>query len=486
MLLAAFCSPQWPGFGCSARSRALSLAASPYNLNRGASSPPFYFPMKLSKKIITVVTLLCFLTGPAVRPAHAWIPLLFTGIFNAASLASWIKASAWVHVAAAGAYAWYHSRGTDKKKVDVNGNIYRDGQLTWIDLKGGKPVGKTGEVIGKVPYDMLKAIVESNPTRYPNLAQAISGQPPNVNKDTKVGDVVNVPGYGKMKVHNITYSIPACQHTANIGTTVYGGLKTSILISGGTASCSGNYSSGMWMYIWYDATNDIVPKSPHEAAKTLANVAEMLAAQNIYSDRYGNEIDDFLKDNPNVIEFVDGNIESPESSQPFVPPTMPSRDSVDNAGGGGASPGGGSGGSGGGVGSPGYPPSPFPADDDGDGVPDDDDGDGNPDPGDTEEDEDGAFQPPKDNSYDGDIEQPDKKDISGLLSDWLASSPLLALVRGISVEGSNAESQYSINIYGRQIVLDFSQWSGVLSGCGSAFLAVSHIAAVFLIFRRDE
>ena len=162
------------------------------------------------KKLIVAITVMFFTFGPVGKPAHAWVPLVMGGIWAAGSLATWIEASFWVHVAAVGGYMWYHSRGSNQKKVDPNGNIYRDSQVTWVDLKDGHPVGKTGEIIGKVKYDNVKNKVESNPSKYPNLSEALKGQAPLIDANKNVGDIVSVPGVGTRRIVSIHKYNPYC------------------------------------------------------------------------------------------------------------------------------------------------------------------------------------------------------------------------------------------------------------------------------------
>lgn len=102
------------------------------------------------------------------------------------------------------------------------------------------------------------------------------------------------------------------------------------------------------------------------------------------------------------------------------------------------------------------------------------------------EEEAGKFTPPGDNTYSPEIEAPEKKGLSALLDSIFNSSPLLSMIRGISVTGSNPQSQFACTVWGRELVFDFAQWSSLLSGIGTAFLGVCHIAAIYLVFRRDE
>lgn len=177
-------------------------------------------------------------------------------------------------------------------------------------------------VTAKIDYEDVKNVTEENPGKYPNLENALKGTPLPITKDSQIGDIVEVPGYGNRKINNISTSIPACQFVSNIGTTMYGADKTSILTAGGDAQgCSGSKTSGYWLYLWYDATNELPPGTPSSYATKLADeMATILASQDIYTDRYGNDIDNFIKDNPNVIDMVDTANPDETDAPPFVPP----------------------------------------------------------------------------------------------------------------------------------------------------------------------
>lgn len=177
-------------------------------------------------------------------------------------------------------------------------------------------------VTAKIDYEDVKNITKSNPGRYPNLENALKGKPFPITKDSQPGDIVQVPGYGNNKITHTSTSNPACQFTSNFGTTVYAPERTSILVAGGNAQgCTGSKASGYWLYLWHNSTSELPPGTPSSYATKLANEeAEILAAQDIYSDRYGNEIDDFIKDNPNVIDMVDTVNPDETDAPPFIPP----------------------------------------------------------------------------------------------------------------------------------------------------------------------
>lgn len=450
---------------------------------------------RLSKKIIAVITLSFFLFfGPGLRPAHAWVPLIMAGIYGAGSLAAWIEASCYVHVAAAGAYAWYHSRVSNKKKVDPNGNIYRDVNITWVDLKNGKPVAKTGSLISRLNYNDIINILNSNPDKYIQLQHAyfknripIELEPGMVNQN--IGDYVKYGAYqGTVTYKNgPNCSSPVGLQNPGVSCSPYQvtGFQCVVrqLNQQGTAwQCATTYRS-------LGEIPNPEPRTSKESAKILANeMSELLSSKDIYSDRYGNEIDDFLKDNPQIIEILDGNIEQPENSSSAQLPSFPSKSAVDNAGGGGVNPGGGSGNSGGGVGGPGFPNNPFPADDDGDGVPDDSDGDGIPDEGGTEDGDEifpGIPGPGVRGPYAG-----DDPDFGKRVSDFFVNmkkSGIFALpgqMFGSIPGGGSSTFSFTAGRFG-SFTYDFASWGNILEVLRSLYLICMTVCGIRIVTKGD-
>lgn len=89
------------------------------------------------------------------------------------------------------------------------------------------------------------------------------------------------------------------------------------------------------------------------------------------------------------------------------------------------------------------------------------------------------------NNYDTNIQLPEKKGILGLLQNILASSPLIAMARSLTVSTTDQVSSITAVIFGRTITFDFSRWAWAMSTAGGAMLTIVHGYAVFIVFRRQ-
>lgn len=86
--------------------------------------------------------------------------------------------------------------------------------------------------------------------------------------------------------------------------------------------------------------------------------------------------------------------------------------------------------------------------------------------------------------YDVEIIAPDKKSISDLLSSWVSSSPLSAMVRSFTISTSGAVSSVSCGtIYGRELKFDFIRYADTFSACGGVLLVIVHGFAVFIVIK---
>jgi hypothetical protein len=94
-----------------------------------------------------------------------------------------------------------------------------------------------------------------------------------------------------------------------------------------------------------------------------------------------------------------------------------------------------------------------------------------------------------DNKYDGftDLDKPKKSDIKTIISDYIAASPLIKLVKKLSVTNASVNSSVVYIPYrGTVITGDFAQYHDVLSLAGSAMLGLSHMFALYIIFRKND
>lgn len=94
---------------------------------------------------------------------------------------------------------------------------------------------------------------------------------------------------------------------------------------------------------------------------------------------------------------------------------------------------------------------------------------------------------PGDNSYESVIEAPEKKGIAGLLTSTVASSPLASMIRTLGASTSGATNRVSAGvIYGQELAFDFSRWEPALQTLGAVLLAITHAYALMIVFRRSS
>lgn len=91
---------------------------------------------------------------------------------------------------------------------------------------------------------------------------------------------------------------------------------------------------------------------------------------------------------------------------------------------------------------------------------------------------------PQPNTYDTQIDTPEKKDIPKLLSDAYDKSPITRLIRGFRLKISNPVSTVVLGtVYGKTLTVDFSRWSDAMSIAGSMLLTSCYLLSVFIIFK---
>ena len=89
-----------------------------------------------------------------------------------------------------------------------------------------------------------------------------------------------------------------------------------------------------------------------------------------------------------------------------------------------------------------------------------------------------------DNIYDGEYEQPEKKELGTLLQSFVSSSPLTGMVRSFSLHTSSGQSVFSAGtVYGRELNFSFSRWEPFLRLCGAALVVIAHGFAVMIVIR---
>ncbi len=90
---------------------------------------------------------------------------------------------------------------------------------------------------------------------------------------------------------------------------------------------------------------------------------------------------------------------------------------------------------------------------------------------------------PADNSYNPDIDVPEKQSIPDLISNFIQNSPLMRWIQGASISASSGSCSVSGTFLNRSIVIDFCPLAPYLNTIGSFILAFAHIYALYIIFR---
>ena len=88
------------------------------------------------------------------------------------------------------------------------------------------------------------------------------------------------------------------------------------------------------------------------------------------------------------------------------------------------------------------------------------------------------------NSYDSTIGLPVKNDLGQLIQSFISSSPFAAMIGSLHAAGTDEESIFSVSVYNTELKFDFTQWQTTFAGLGTLLLAVSHAAALYIVFRK--
>lgn len=80
---------------------------------------------------------------------------------------------------------------------------------------------------------------------------------------------------------------------------------------------------------------------------------------------------------------------------------------------------------------------------------------------------------------------PEKKDIKSGLTDFLAHSPVVSMIKGIVVSTSNDDSDMSFDFHGHRINASFGHWDSIIGGVGTTLLVITHGLGMLIIFRRE-
>lgn len=262
------------------------------------------------RKVIIAAVLLQFLIA---NIAYGWIPAVI-GMWRAgATLATFIQASAELHaVAAAGGWAYnayrdYTLPQNNNSKVTSTGDILRDANVTWVDLDANLPVVKSTNNPVKVSHQNMKDVVLKDGTsraKFPLLKQALEGPedypdamtfPPNV-----VGTKLDWKGTAPMIVKTYQYS------TTGGCTNICAPADTSAKeywLDANTLRVTRYHNYGpSEMWTLGPIVPPVVNYTPGQtAAKIAGNVTPLVYPAD--SSVYSGEIDNFIKDNPNIVHF---------------------------------------------------------------------------------------------------------------------------------------------------------------------------------------
>lgn len=211
------------------------------------------------------------------------------------------------------------TRNPSGTKVTPQGTIGRDAKITYIDLTKTDFVDSKN-VTAKLSLDKLDSVYNSgdgNP-KYPRLSSAlIKNVPENVytgNGTGVNGQLVHDKRNGNYKrvtgVGSDTWTRSPSTPSAYSGPGLYTSGSSTVYIYQFVAGGYPTGGDGYRCIIVTSSQNDTPTftkrmATPQEFSSTLSNIpAGITAPADVYSDYYG-EIDDFIKDNPNIVEYVD-------------------------------------------------------------------------------------------------------------------------------------------------------------------------------------
>lgn len=465
------------------------------------------------KKLITIITLIAFINAHGARPANAALPLIIWGI----PAAKWaVGGSLLLHASVAG-LLYYFSRGDGG-----NGTVSADGtkaqapaSVTWVDLNGpgGMPMVNTESVVMQVPGSALSSAARANAGALPNLNNA-SYEPL---LQTDPGSVVPANGTNWRVVQvNKQYNVGVLYAEAS----VYGVYQPSLSYADpitGVISYLADAHELMNPYTGEPYTNAALFTVISVFVQATTDPADAPVMSDATPFQFGRNVQNnpqALDEIAKAIPYVDDSQKAPMatddpanySASPYTEKPAATKEQVEakdpnygangpdtagssapTVGSGGVITAGSSGGSGGSGGSTG----------------------GTTSGGTTGSGEysgilgtisgtltsikdsitnffGGSPTEPGSNGYDSGVNTPDKKDIPSLFDSIKNNSPLVSLARSVQITTSNEDPSIGINLYGQYLNFDLSRYASYLNAAGAALLSVSHIYAVFLIFRRED
>lgn len=282
------------------------------------------------KKYLRYSVLLFVLLVPSA--ANAYVPVVVAAYTAAAELAAYVTASASLHIAVIGEYLSSDMKSGGKSSVNSSGNVKREAEVTWVDIVDAVPVVERAPNAANVNFNDLKNTVEkdsASKARFPNLHSALWKETtyPFPTEATPAGSNISYgifPSYAHYKtdgpVTGYTFCSATCPNYIHVGAVENGKLIFSADGSGGGQ-------------IYQVAVLNTTP--PPDILNTVVQFSDELnrnynnastgtgwnstSDQNIFTDKYGAEIDDLIHAYPNIVHF----------DEPM--PSTPSQAQLDNA-----------------------------------------------------------------------------------------------------------------------------------------------------------
>lgn len=471
------------------------------------------------KKIIVSLLLIIVFTSNAFAVVPVAIPAVY-----------WV-ASAVIHVAGAAAGIYYTYRSGTPSTVKSNGDVSVPSRVQWVDLTLSPPSVVSKDINASLPLSEIKKLAASDKTKYPNINSALSDTPdvPPLTKDSSIGDLVSIGAknpdgsYDALAIGSKTIT-PMDGMNECIS---YAPTPGWVTIRDGAGSCDSfftGYCGSMGMPCVNGGTRyefglistivPAVPTTPNKVAQKLAG-KPVLLSENIVT-AYDSEIQKMLQDSNYVPVFTDSTTGLPYDPPPSTSVMSPEQLTAYNETGkvmspaelssyqtAGAAAGSASAATQAATTAASTAAAAAAAN-----------------PTDSGlayqaaqaaayaaqvkalEDklkaeqaasaaakaQDDALVAPTlgpDNGYDTDITGlPEKKGIGDLLGTFVASSPLVSMVKSFTVTTSSASGVVPIgNVYGQDLSFDFTRWESTLRACGGVLIIIMHGFAVFVVIR---
>ncbi|MBT1074455.1 hypothetical protein [Geobacter grbiciae] len=300
---------------------------------------------------VSLVALCTFLVYDT-KNAVAIVDPITISVAAAALASSVIVGGAYVY-----AKRYYRENGGSRvasgTKVTPSGTIARDMTISYIALGASTVNTITRNVTATISQSAVASVVKANPSRYPKLYAAsvrsdyISETSTNwASPSSVVGSTIYVSSGNYYptaagKAFRVTGLKQGTTYSTYNGTPSFNYAAAfespNVLY---ITSITGGASPYSWKQIQYYVTQvtgtaPLVDSTVPQYSQSLANVSSPLSAPvNVYSDYYG-EIDDFIKSNPNVMQYADTDDSGyADGAPPFVlpvPPTMAQLDAAQSA-----------------------------------------------------------------------------------------------------------------------------------------------------------